>query len=74
MAIAACVTCLIMSCRDKHNEISQAKAELREKGFNVPPDKKSYFDSNCITPVSMWCLHGSHSVHLSVRAHLSWLD
>lgn len=37
---------------EKRDEISKIKDDLRDKGFQVPPDKPAgeHFDSNCITP------------------------
>ena len=42
---------------EKIKEVQRVREELLAKGCELPPEKpkESHFDSNCITPVCLFC-------------------
>ncbi len=49
------IVCVYLFQREKLEDIKRIRAELRERGVELPPLKpdSEHFDSNCITPVSV---------------------
>ncbi|XP_045585017.2 5'-3' exoribonuclease 2 homolog isoform X1 [Procambarus clarkii] len=58
---------------EKKVEIARIRQELKDKGFNLPPEKpkESHFDSNCITPGTPFMDRLSKCLHYYIHDRLN---